>query len=353
MGIQQSNHKKPQMDQKPGKTKTATRKTIERLKDGYCLKLKGLAGELSNSEVTYEGSLKLYQKKKCSFIRTEKNYRITRNLSLSTGVELGQASEEIKSNVAAYIKYNGDDKGGLVKALKDALAAAKDAKTKFAALHDAAFKLSTSWNDRCNSGQRIILGCGKDEDCNDCNDNEKQPGSPGQKPQACENICEVVEELIAIPETLSNDIDIIFNSAAEIIGIQSFTNIKTLEKFQQEFYANAKAFNDQLDASIKTGAESVTAAQKALTDSIKTLTQSSFILYGKRNEVETADETKDYLCCHECNCLEDCGCNGEGNEGSDCDERLKKCKCEICDICKEVKDVYCEKEVVEESKYAE
>jgi hypothetical protein len=38
-----------------------------------------------------------------------------------------------------------------------------------------------------------------------------------------------------------------------------------------------------------------------------------------------------------CKCIAGCGCDGE--KGDD-DNRLKKCKCDICDICKEVTEVY-------------
>lgn len=349
MGIQPFNHKKPPSGDKSGKkSKAPTRRTVELLKDAYCQQLKGLYGELSNSEVTYEGALKLYNKKKCSFTKTEKNYRAMRNLSLSSGVELTQASAEIKKNVEAYIKYNGDDKNGLVGALKDVLKKAKDAKVKFGELHDAAFKLDTARKDRCNASQMIILGCWDGEDCGgeEKKQQQQQQEGCGEKPQGCDDICQVLDELVSIPDSLRNDSDILFNAAAEIVGIQTFTNIKTLEKFQKDFADNAKAFTDLLDITIKSGADGVTNAQKALTEAIQSLTTSTFILYGKRNDTETVDSIKDYLCCHECKCLGDCGCEGHDHSG---DEGLKECKCDICDICKEVKDVYAKKENAEAS----
>ena len=141
------------------------------------------------------------------------------------------------------------------------------------------------------------------------------------------------------PESLSSDIDIIFNAATEIVGIQSFSNIKTLEKFQQDFSVNAKAFDDLVLSQMKAGAAGVAKSQEDFMAAIKNLTQAGYALYNKRNEVETADDTKDYLCCHKCKCIHECGCD-EG-ENMDENDRLKKCKCEICEICGEVMDIYC------------
>src|ERR1044072_7014608 len=151
MASQQTNTKKPPTNEKPcgDNGKTATKRTIKQIKDTYCESLKVLTGELSQSEVTYEGYVRAYHRKKCGFIKTEKNYRIVRNLELKYGVELVQSTEEIKKNVASYIKMNDD----LVKALKDVLATAKDAKAKFGELRDAASKLDACRKDSCNASQ--------------------------------------------------------------------------------------------------------------------------------------------------------------------------------------------------------
>jgi hypothetical protein len=343
MALQQSNTKKPPAE-KPcnDQGKTATKRTIKQIKDTYCESLKVLTGELSQSEVTYEGYVRAYHRKKCSFIKTEKNYRIVRNLELKVGIELIQSSEEIKKNVASYIKINDD----LVKALKDVLTTAKDAKAKFGELRDAASKLDASRKDSCNASQMIILGCKSGEECGDKKDNDQHDN----KPEACDNVCEILDDLVEVPETLAKDIDIIFTSAAEILGIQSFSNIKTLDKFQQDFGTAAKAFDDVVAEKMKAGATATTKAQEELTAAIKTLTTSGHALYNKRNEIETDDDTKDFLCHHDCDCIRDCGCDDEGDDKGENDndrnkkDRFKKCKCEICDICKEVKDIYCEDE---------
>jgi hypothetical protein len=335
------------------KVKLPVERTIATLKNAYCTNLKGMVAELSESEVTYDGTLVTYNSRKCNFVKTEKNYRLVRNLELSVGVELAQASEEIKKNVAASVKQNDDV---LVKvALKDLLTSVKDAKTKFGELRDAAYKLDACRKDSCNASQMIIIGCRQGDDCNDKGNNNEDNS---KRPECCDNVCEILEDLISIPESLSRDIDIILSSTVEIAGIQSFSNIKTLVDFQTDFSLNAKAFNDLLLAQMKAGSTAVTKAQEDLITATTTLTQSAYVVYNKRMVVETADETKDYLCCHKCKCVgdDDCGCDDEdgdksreGNHHNSDESRLARCKCEICEICTELKDVYCKEPQPESS----
>ncbi|RQO66360.1 hypothetical protein DBR43_29505 [Pedobacter sp. KBW06] len=330
MSIESSGSREPQNGNcNDAEAETATQKTIHLLKEDYCKRLKGKVAELGESELTYDGTVMIYQKKKCAFVKTEKNYLLVRNLELKVGVELITASDEIKKNVAADILQND----ALVLALKAVVKTAKDAKAKFGELREAAGKLDGCRKDSCSAVQMKILGCSEGDDCND---NNKQEES-SRRPDPCRNVCQILDDLITIPDSLSQDIDIIFNSAAEIVGIQSFSNIKSLEKFQQDFATNAKAFDDLIQAQMTSGGLSLKKAQEDFVLSTKTATQSGYALYNKRNEVGTLDETKDYLCHHECKCIAGCGCDGEKGED---DNRLKKCKCDICDICKEVTEVY-------------
>lgn len=347
MSIQQSNEKKKPDGKKHHGGNSPTKKTIKAKKDEYCASLVTLVGTLTAAEENVSGLTSTYELKKCCFVKTEKNYRITRNLELLTGVELIQASAEIKKNVKSSMDKNEE----LVKALKAVCTAAKTAKSKFGELRDAASKLDACRKDSCNSSQMIVLGCKPAGECTDSA--KKQEGEQDPKmPQACENACCIIDHLVTIPESLTRDIDIVFNASAEIMGIQTFTSIKTLEKFQQDFEANAKSFDDWVVAKTGEDKTAVDAAQKELTDSAKALTTAGYALYNARNAVETADTTKDYLCCHKCKCLDDddeCGCNDLDNT----DERLKTCKCEICDICEEVTHVYCDCNKTGEEKCAD
>lgn len=330
MSIESSNLRSPQNGNcNDADAQTATQKNLHQIKEDYCKRLKAKLGELSESEVSSNGTLMMYEKKKCAFVNTEKNYLLIRNLELKVGIELIQASDEIKKNVAASISQNE----ALVLALKAVLKTAKDAKVKFGDLRDSASKLDACMKDSCSAGQLKILGCGGD----DCNDQNKQ-NEAYKLPGDCQDACRILDDIVHQPVDLSQDIDIIFNAAAEIIGIQSFSNIKTLEKFQQDFALNAKNFDDLILVQMATGSAGLKKAQEDLSLAIKTLTQSGYALYNKRNEMETLVATKQYLCCHKCSCIGDCGCN-DGK--SDDNNRFKKCKCDICDICKEVTDIYC------------
>jgi len=330
MTIESSNIRNPKNGNCNDKeAKTITQKNLYKIKEDYCNRLKAKLGELSESEVSSDGSLMIYERKKCVFVKTEKNFHLLRNLELKIGVELIQASEEIKKNVAANIVQND----ALVSALKAVLKTAKDAKLAFANLRESASKLDAGMNDSCSSGQLKILGCSNDN----CNDSDKQVDN-SQVPAECQDACRILTKLVEKPVQLSQEIDIICNATSEIIGIQSFSNIKSLEKFQQDFSVNAKNFDDLILTQINNSIAGLKKAKDDLTVAIKVQTQANFFLYKKRNELETLIEVKDYLCCHKCNCIGDCGCE-EGN--SDENNRFKKCKCDICDICKEVTDIYC------------
>lgn len=335
MSIQQYNEKKKPDGKKQNGHHSLVKKTIRTKKDSYCDSLISLAGTLTASEENVKGLTTTYEFKRCCFVKTEKNYRITRNLELSTGVELIQSSAEIKADVTALVTKNGK----LVDALKAVCAAAKDAKAKFSDLRDAASKLDACRKDSCNSSQMIKLGCKPSSDCND-NNKRQDSGGDSQIPQVCENACTILDHLVLIPAIFSQDIDIIYGSSAEIMGIQTFTSIGSIQKFQTDFETNAKAFDDQVVQKMKDGKTAVDTAQTELVDATKALTTGSFALYSARDAVEGIDEIKDYLCNHKCNCISEdgeCGCHNL----DDSNDRLQACKCEICDICDEVTSVYC------------
>lgn len=335
MNIQQSGDKK-KTDVRKHHGKSPTKQIIARKKDTYCTNLVTLVGNLKASEENVRGLTRSYEFKKCAFVKTEKNYRLFRNLELQTGMELVQASSNIKTSVKDALKKNDD----LVKALKAVCASAKDAKAKFGQLIETANKITAYKKDSSSDSQMIALGCPNPKDCNDkpkkqdCNDETQDAGN------GCKNACTILDHLQHVPASLFGDMDIIYTTSSEILGIQSFASIKTLDKFQLDFEGNVKTFNDWLIAKMTAGKTAVDAAQKDLTDATTSLTDAGFALYASRRAVETADETKDYLCCPECKCLNDddeCGCHDLDNHA----DRLKNCKCKICDICQEVTGIYC------------
>ena len=304
-----------------------TNKSIKSMKDTYCSTLEGLLGDLSQAEENFSGLQTAFEQKKCVFVKTEKNYRVFRNLELGVGIELLQANEEIKKNAATYVTDNTN----LAKALSNVKDAAKAAKAKFADLLEYAHKLDACSNDSCNATQMHILTGRKYENCEG-----KKPPEPGNRPSDCDDAGEIFDRLVSVPESLYKDIGVIFNSSYEIVGIQTFTNIAGLATLQGNVYTNSQAFEGWIKDRMTNGGTSVITAQTDLTTAIKALTTAGYVLYNKRVEVDAVNGTKDYLCCTECDCVkEDC---------EDDSDRLKECKCEICDICTEVTQIYCREE---------
>ncbi|HKR03203.1 MAG TPA: hypothetical protein VJY62_01100 [Bacteroidia bacterium] len=287
-----------------------------------CNEMKGYIGELTEAEENRIGLKKIYESKKCCFIETETNYRIYRNLELCVGVELTQAASEIKQVVTSEIKFSED----LTGVLKNIVKAAMDAKQKFNDLRKAACDLDSCMKDKCNCTQLLILTGNAPEKCDD----------KARRTAACPEAHDILRELVKQPEILLHDMDIIANSAADVTGIQTFSNIKSLEVFYQNMTANAKSFDDFIQEKAKKGTDDLKKYQEELTAATKELTKSDYALYSKRNLVDGEKEAIAYLCCHKCNCIMS-SCEGEEKD----ENRLKGCKEHICEICKKVDGIYC------------
>ncbi|HEY4967435.1 MAG TPA: hypothetical protein VII28_13615 [Puia sp.] len=311
----ESEQKKPCHD-----SDTPTKKTIWTRKNAYCLTLKSNVGVLRQCEETKAGNKKTYEHKNCRFVKTEKYYRLFRNLELQYGVELIRASGDIENNIKALVTDNKT----LADALTDLLATIKTAKSAFGDLRDSACKLDACSKDSCNRSQMAILTGQKLEDCDD-----KHKPDPGKRPPDCEHAGSILHQLIHEPPSLSKEIDIILNASADVIGIQTFSNIGSLStQFFPSVKASAKAFDDFIQDRMNKGNADLTTAQAALAQAIKDLTDSEFALFTARISVNSIKGLKEFLCHHKCECI----CEG--------DKRLDKCKCEICEICQEVAKIY-------------
>jgi hypothetical protein len=304
--------------------------TIKTIRDQDCDKLQGLIGGLAEAEEHRKGSRQIFELKKCCFVGTEYNYQIYRNLELCVGVELTQASIEIKQDIANDIAL-GDS---LAAALKNVGKATKDAKQKFSDLRKAACDLNICRNDKCNCTQILIL-TGKSP----CEGDEqhKKPGKP-----ACPEAEHILTRLVEEPEYFFKDSDVIFNAAADITGIQTFTNIKSLNDLQQTLTTYITEFETSVKGKITQGTADLNQCQTDLNTVITDLTKSEYALYNKRDEVDAEKETIEYLCRNECDCI-----NEESKE-----HRLKKCKNEICEICEQLDDIYCERDKQDQQRKA-
>jgi len=303
--------------------KTATGKKIGAERAKYCDELYTTGGEVVKYETSYYGQKTLYEGRKCMFTWTEDNYRRYRNTEIRVGTELLQSNDLIKENVGSYIKWSSD----LSAALKNIFKYMKDVKTKLGELRDAACKLEDCKNDSCNCTQMIILTGEVPENCKD------PKTSQDDRPKECGDAKTDLDDLICMPKALGFDADHLFKAAADVVGIQVFSNIGTLEPLQKNLADDSKAFEKHILEIMMARAGDLKKAQDELVKAVQETTKSAGALYNKRSDHEGLLCTTKFLCCPKCDCVKE----DEGN----CKPRLEKCKEEICDICEEVKETFC------------
>ncbi|HLK27329.1 MAG TPA: hypothetical protein VKT28_02020 [Puia sp.] len=298
-----------------------TIKTIKAQKEIFCQSIKTKLGNLNSSSENCKGLTINYEHRKCRFVKTEKNYRIYRNLELSVGIELVKALDSLNNNITTYVGYNTS----LVTALGAVVQAAKTAKSKFSDLRDSASKLEACTKDSCNRTQMTILTGERHDDCKDKKDT---PAHPQHRPDDCKCAGEIIHELIKKPAHLCMGIDSVLSSAVDIVGIQTFSNISSLSQtFFPAIKKNATDLDGFINSKITAGATELTAAQTALSDSIKALTDGGYQLYNSRIDIDVDNGVKEFLCHLPCDCI--------------CDEDdFKKCKCKICEICEIIPEIF-------------
>jgi hypothetical protein len=303
-----------------------TQHTITHERFKICSLLYDSSGELSKQEEKFVKENELYGLKKCLFTNTEDNYRRYRNLDIATGSELLQTNESVKANVTEYNKWNKE----LNTALKNIAKAVKEAKTKFAELKKAACDLDSCYNDSCNKAQKKAL-TGKSEGCKD------------ETPvDACSDAEKIFGELICMPKGLASDIDSLFKSSHDVVGIQVFSNIETLEPLQKNLEEQSKSFQKQIADVVKLREGDLKKQQEELVKSVKEITKSAMDRNNARSKFEGYYDAADFLCCPECDCVTGSKNNTNDNDcDTGCDPRLKVCEDKICDICGKVKETFC------------
>lgn len=337
MAITSSKHDSWQREPRENDCKeneTATQKSINKMRRKYCDKLYDTAGHTSKWEKSNEGFLNLYEQKKCMFLWTESNYRRYRNTEISIGTELMQSSLHLKENITGYIKMGTD----LSTSLKNISKAVKDVKTKMNDLRESAGKLENCKNDSCNCTQMMVLTGKVSENCKGETRTAKK-----DRPKDCENADELLCDLICMPKALGFDIDSIYKSSSEVIGIQVFSNINTLDPLHNTLSGYARAFESHLQATMKTRETDMKKMQEDLIKSLQETTKATVGLYNNRSDFEGIMETLNFVCCPECGCV---------HSGKTCDPRLQDCEREICDICDEIKKTFCTTEEPEPQKTA-
>jgi hypothetical protein len=299
-----------------------TQQSINVIKKTYCDKLRESHRTVKKLETTYEGKERLYKQKEQRYLRTQNNYQRYVNTEINVGAQLVEANKRVTTNVAGYKKWDDD----LAAALVIFFTAVKDVKAKLYDLRDASIKLGNSRTDSCSASQWIII-TGKNPDA--CKD---EPQPPPQTGGDCKDIGETIELLLCMPKALAVDVDYIFKSSSDIIGIQKFCNTASLVGLQADLSKKAQDFDALLQATITTRKGDLDNAQKELVKSLQDRTDAVIDVYNQRCDYEGVYRTVDEICCPRCGCV---------NEGAGhCEPRLKNCECKICEICGQVKDAF-------------
>jgi hypothetical protein len=304
-----------------------TQKTINTERVKYCETSYSAAGDVKKWEKTYDGESNLLNRRKCMFMWTEGNFQRYRNTEITLGTELIQTTDLIKENVKSYIDWGSK----LSTALKDIFKAVKDAKAKLGDLRQAACKLEGTKTDSCYQGEWTVLTGRTPSKCGE--ESKPPPDPPKDYPDKCAGINDKICDLICLPKALDKDINSIFKSSSEIIGIQVFSNIATLEPLQKAFADKSKAFDTHLQEVVKARESDMKKIQEALIKSVQERTKAASILYTSRSTFESLYDTTQYICCPKCDCVPE--------NVKVCEPRLHDCECRICTICGQVKQTFC------------
>jgi len=305
----------PKDDCKCKENDTVTQKTINDTRKQYCTSMDGAASDVYQWEENFSGLSTLVDRKQCLFIWTETNYQVFRNFEISTGTSLIQFNETIKDATAGYLKANKN----VADSLKDVVKKLKDINEKLKALKLVAQNLKDCTGG-CNCNQWAIIT----DDWSNCK-GDKKDNSSSPRPKECEGVADKFKLLWDTPAILVDDSMDIYKASADIVGIQVFSNIGTLDGLQKNLYDNAKALDKHLQDTMKKDQDDVKKMQDDYVKSIQDLAKSKGTLYGKRGDFLGYYSTAAYFCCPDCDCLKD-----------------KSCKEKICGICDEVQKTFCD-----------
>jgi hypothetical protein len=293
----------------------------------YCEALYSAAGDVNKWQKAAIGEKTLYERKKCNLVYTEQNYQRYRNTQICLGTELMQTTELIKDNVKQYVEWGGKLSG----LLKDIFKGVKEAKIKMNELNNAAQVLDNSKKDKCYDAEwRALLG-----DVFDPCTPEKQPQkTPPNYPEKCSEADKNICDILCMTSALYSDVNSIFKASSEVVGIQVFSNIGTLDPIQKGLADKAKTFDGYLQEVAKAREGDMKKAQETLVKSVQETTKANGVLYGSRSTFEGLKDTTTIFCCPPCNCIP--------KEDPECGTpRLTDCECCICTICGQVQETFC------------
>lgn len=318
-----------------------TQLTVNTERKKYCESVYELAGEVHKWEKSYDGEKSLFNRKKCMLIWTQDNHQRYRNTEITYGTELVQTTEMIKASVKNYNDWSIK----LSSLLKDIFKGVKDAKSKLGDLRQAACALEQKKTDACYKTEWTALlnkspePCPCEKENNNSSQHQQQQyqsqsTDTGKKyPDKCKHIDDTICDMMCMTSALDKDINYIFKSSSEIVGIQIFSNIATLDPLQDALGKKAKEFDDFLKAAIKSREGDMKTIQESFVKSVQATAIAAGSLYGSRSSFEAMKYTTRYFCCPKCKCV--------SKTQDDCEPHLKDCQEDICNICGHVQKTFC------------
>ena len=296
----------------PPRIDDGTQQKINTIKKQYCQDLETARTTIENLKIVYDANDKMYDGKQRRYLSTKENFERYNNTEIGMGSQLLQANEKIKTGVTAYKTI--DD--SLATQLVAIFQSVKDVKTKIGDLRDSATKLMNSKKDSCNSSQWSAITGAADS-------------QQAQNSCQCDEIEEAIDILFYMPDALVTDMESVFKSSSDIIGIQKFCNTGAIVGLQQTLHDQAKAFDDLLVATVTLRKADLDARQKDLKDALAARTGSVLDLYNERNVYGAVHSSLNKLCFGTCDCVSD--------DADVSSPRLEDCAKRICDICGKMK----------------
>jgi len=309
---------------------TPTQKSLPVLRLIYCQAKDSAKSAKEVASTDFEAKKELFEEKKKTFMWTERNYRLFRDLDIIVDTRLQATNDTFKTNVASYNAQSA----ALYGQLKGILTAVKDVKAKVSALWDQASNLDKYKNDQCNASQWALLTGKNMEGC------KPDPNTPmPERPEHCKDADKIYNDLIHVTKkVLSVDVASLLNASADIVGIQTFSNIAALTAQQTNLATASTNFKTAINAVSKTRAADLATLQTDLTTTLTDATVAGINRFTAVSDFDAACYTLDFLCHKQCECV-------EPRKEGDCHPRLHDCECEICEICKEVKNTYCNEQI--------
>jgi hypothetical protein len=144
-----------------------------------------------------------------------------------------------------------------------------------------------------------------------------------------------------MPKGMWSDIDSIFKSSSDVVGIQLFSNVDTLEPLQKSLEEYSKEFKKQLTEVVKLRETDMKKIQEDVVKSVQEITKAAMDRNNARSDFEGYYDATEFLCCPDCGCISNPDKGRYQNGDNKCNPKLKDCENEICEICEEVQETFC------------